>query len=186
MIVYTVETIGGQITSYEANKENLPKFLEKPVSTVFVCGKLQNTNVLYILPYRLHNMLYNGQLNITIMEKYNYLEAIKEDVLKYINENNIVVTSENRDEVEQELNDTLFTCDSVTGNASGSYTFNAWKAEEYLCHNWELLGEALTEFGCDMSYLEKGAEACDVTIRCYLLGQAISEVLDEVETEEEE
>lgn len=76
--------------------------------------------------------------------------------------------------------------DSVTGNASGSYTFNTWTAEEYLCHNWELLGEALTEFGCDMSYLEKGAEACDVTIRCYLLGQAISEVLDEIETEEEE
>lgn len=120
------------------------------------------------------------------MERYDYLEAVKEDVLNNINENNIVVTSENRDEVEQELNDTLFACDSVTGNASGSYTFDAWKAEEYLCHNWALLVEALTGFGCDMSYLERGAEACDVTIRCYLLGQAISEVLDEVEKEEEE
>lgn len=30
----------------------------------------------------------------------------KEDVLSYINENGIMVTSENRDEVEQELNDT--------------------------------------------------------------------------------
>lgn len=59
------------------------------------------------------------------MERYNYFAAVKEDVLNYINENEIVVTSENRDEVEQELNDTLFTCDSVTGNASGSYTFNA-------------------------------------------------------------
>lgn len=57
------------------------------------------------------------------MERYDYLRAIKEDVLNYINENNIVVTSENRDEVEQDLNDTLFTYDSVTGNASGSYTF---------------------------------------------------------------
>lgn len=57
------------------------------------------------------------------MEKYNYFAAVKEDVLNYINENGIVVTSKNRDEVEQELNDTLFTCDSVTGNASGSYTF---------------------------------------------------------------
>lgn len=28
------------------------------------------------------------------MERYDYLEAIKEDVLNYINENNIVVTSE--------------------------------------------------------------------------------------------
>lgn len=35
MIVYTVETIGWQITSYEANKENLPKFLEKPVKESF-------------------------------------------------------------------------------------------------------------------------------------------------------
>lgn len=120
------------------------------------------------------------------MERYDYLEAVKEDVLNYINENNIVVTSENRDEVEQELNDTLFTCDSVTGNASGSYTFSTWTAEEYLCHNLELLREALTEFGYDMSYVERGAEACDVTIRCYLLGQAISDALDGIETEEEE
>ena len=37
-----------------------------------------------------------NQLNITIMERYDYLEAVKEDVLNYINENNIVVTSENR------------------------------------------------------------------------------------------
>lgn len=96
------------------------------------------------------------------MERYDYLEAIKEDVLSYINENNIVVTSENRDEVEQDLNDTLFTCDSVTGNASGSYTFNSWEAEENLCHNWDLLSEALTEFGCNMSCLENGPEACDV------------------------
>lgn len=120
------------------------------------------------------------------MERYDYFAAVKEDVLNCINENNIVVTSENRDEVEQELNDILFTCDSVTGNASGSYTCDAWKAEEYLCHNWDLLVEALAEFGSNMSYLERGAEACDVTIRCYLLGQAISEALDEIETEEEE
>lgn len=90
----------------------------------------------------------NEQLKkITIMERYDYFAAV--------NENNIVVTSENRDEVEQDLNDTLFTYDSVTGNASGSYTFNAWTAEEYLCHNWDLLGEALTELGCDMSYIER-------------------------------
>lgn len=119
------------------------------------------------------------------MKTYDYLENVKEDVRNYIEENKIVVTSSNREEVEQELNDTLFVNDSVTGNASGSYTFSAWQAEENLCHNFELLMEALTEFGCDLSYLEKGAEACDVTIRCYLLGQAISKVLDEIEIENE-
>lgn len=89
------------------------------------------------------------------MKTYDYLENVKEDVRNYIEENKIVVTSSNREEVEQELNDTLFVNDSVTGNASGSYTFSTWQAEENLCHNFELLTEALTEFGYDLSYLEK-------------------------------
>lgn len=120
------------------------------------------------------------------MEKYNYFEAVKEDVLSYISDNDIKVTPSNRQEVEEELNDSLFINDSVTGNGSGSYFFNTWKAEEALCHNMDLLADALAEFGSDISYLEKGAEACDVTIRCYLLGSAISEALDEVEEEEPE
>ena len=114
------------------------------------------------------------------MKKYDYFESVKADVLNYIEEHEISVTVENREEVEETLNEKLFTCDSVTGNASGSYTFSTWQAEENLCHNLDLLGEALAEFGCDGSFLEKGAEACDVTIRCYLLGSAINEVLNEI------
>jgi len=121
------------------------------------------------------------------MKKYNYFEAVKDDVKQYIEDNDIIINAENRDEIEDQLNDDLFTCDSVTGNGSGSYTFSTWQAEENLCHNLDLLGEALREFGCGPEYMmEKGAEACDVTIRCYLLGQAISEVLDELEEEPEE
>ena len=119
--------------------------------------------------------------------KYNYFEAVKEDVLQYIEDNDIKVTTSNRDELEQSLYDDMFISDIVTGNASGSYTFNTWKAEENLCHNLDLLGEALEEFGSDASYLvENGAEACDVTIRCYLLSQVLSEVLDELEEDDEE
>lgn len=70
------------------------------------------------------------------MKTYDYLENVKEDVRNYIEENKIVVTSSNREEVEQELNDTLFVNDSVTGNASGSYTFSTWQAEENLCR-WQ-------------------------------------------------
>lgn len=115
------------------------------------------------------------------MERYDYLEAVKEDVKNYLEENGIKVTSENREELEEQLNEDLFTCDSVTGNGSGSYTFNTWRAEEYLCHNLDLLAEACEEFGSSMDILKDGAEACDVTIRCYLLNQAIREVLDELE-----
>ena len=120
------------------------------------------------------------------MERYNYLEQVKADVKEWINDHDITVNEDNREEVEQSLNDEFWTAGSVTGNGSGSYTFSRWQAEENLCHNMELLGEALSEFGCDGSYLEQGAEACDVTIRCYLLGQAIGEVLDEICEEQEE
>lgn len=71
--------------------------------------------------------------------------------------------------------DFMFVDDSVTGNASGSYTFNAWQAEENLCHNMDLLEEACEEFDCKPKL--DNAEWCDVTIRCYLLDDAISEVI---------
>ena len=123
------------------------------------------------------------------MATYNYRESICDDIRDYINERNIVITESNKDEKYQELYDNMFICDNVTGNASGSYTFNAWQAEEYLCHNLDLLADALAEFGCSISdILKKGAESCDVTIRCYLLGECLSEVIDEfvIEDEEEE
>lgn len=124
------------------------------------------------------------------MERYDYLEAVTSDVKDAVYEcytkEEIRERLEDRDDFEQELNDDLWIDDSVTGNASGSYYCNAWKAEEALCHNMELLGEALREFCCEADYLERGAEACDVTIRCYLLGQAISAALDEIEDELED
>ena len=118
------------------------------------------------------------------MEKYNYMEAVTNDVLDYIAENDIKVTPDNRNEIYKQLNDLLRADDSVTGNASGSYTFCRCTAEENLCHNLDLLGEACAEFGCTPEY--DNPEACDVTIRCYLLGAAISAALDEVEEEEAE
>ena len=118
---------------------------------------------------------------------YNYLEAVAEDVREYItNEIDLNEWRGDRDGLEEKLNDDLWTVDSVTGNASGSYTFSTWQAEEYLAHNWDVLEEALAEFGNTENPIEKGAEWCDVTIRCYLLGQAIAEVLDDLEEELEE
>ena len=122
------------------------------------------------------------------MERYDYLQAVKNDVIYWLNEHEDFKTEfadDNRGEIEQELYDTLFIEDSVTGNGSGSYFFNSWKAEEALCHNIELLCEACAELGVYDNILERGAEVCDVTIRCYLLPQAITLALDEL-TEEHE
>ena len=108
---------------------------------------------------------------------YNYLENIKNDILDYVKEEKDYLKGNSIDE----LYDDLFISDSITGNASGSYYCNAWKAEESLYHNMDLLKEAIEEFGGDYAEaLENSAEWCDVTIRCYLLGQALEEVKDEV------
>ncbi len=120
--------------------------------------------------------------------EYNYLEAVTADVLDYIRDNvDLEEWRGKADELAEHLNDELWICDSVTGNASGSYYCNRWKAEEALCHNWAELAEALEEFGCsDVNPFDKGAEWCDVTLRCYYLGQAIAEALEELEDELEE
>ena len=123
--------------------------------------------------------------------KYNYLEELKEDINNYLCDNYtdraLQEKLHNKDDFFEELHDDLWVDDSITGNASGSYTVNTYLAEQYICHNLDLLKEALDEFGDDYSKaLERGAEFCDVTIRCYLLDQAIAQVLDEIEEEYEE
>ena len=64
------------------------------------------------------------------METYNYLENIKQDIKEYLKE-----TNERNYEI---LYDELFLSDAVTGNASGSYTFSTYDAEQNLCHNLDL------------------------------------------------
>lgn len=119
---------------------------------------------------------------------YNYYEEVKESVINYIEENKelLLDTFEDKDELEQFLNNELFTSDSVTGNASGSFTFNRWTAQEYVTENIDLLKEACEELGTDAEtvgnwFLSEEWETMDVAIRCYVLGSAISDALEEIE-----
>lgn len=125
------------------------------------------------------------------MCNYNYLEAMVEDILEYIRNEVELSDYSDREELEEKLNDDLWVEDSVTGNASGSYTFNTWKAKEYVTDNMGLVTEMCTEFGLDSvsvaeHFLEEDWEYFDVSIRCYLLGQAIAEALDELDYDFEE
>lgn len=125
---------------------------------------------------------------------YNYLEEETNDVIEAIKERQdwngepkriYHRTTDGRECLAEWLNDELWTEDSVTGNGSGSYTFNTYTADEYLCHNYDLLEEACNEFGQDIGQaVKEGAEFCDVTIRCYLLSQAIEEAITELEKED--
>ena len=117
-------------------------------------------------------------------ETYDYEQAVKDDILEYVKDNIDFKDYDSWDDLEEYLNDELINEDSITGNSSGSYTFNTYRAEEYLCHNLDLLSEVLEEFGEDGSaLLSKGAEYCDVAIRCYLYSQCLGEVLSKIEDE---
>ena len=118
---------------------------------------------------------------------YDYREAMTEDVKHWItNEVNLADWTEDREGLEQQLNDYLWTADSVTGNGSGSYTFNRVQASLYVLDNMDLLQEAIDEFATDPAtvgdkFISEDWEWFDITIRCYLLGSIISDVLDELE-----
>lgn len=104
-------------------------------------------------------------------------DAVKEATTKYTLE---MLEPMDLDEYEEKLNNALWIDDSVTGNASGSYFFNRYEAEEAICGNLELAKEALQEFGYNnIDILDKGAEGLDVTIRCYILSSCIAEYIDE-------
>lgn len=122
---------------------------------------------------------------------YDYKEAMKEDIREYIQSEGIDIVADDRDRLESELYDTLWTTDCVTGNVSGSYSFSRRVAWEYVEGNIDLLEEACREFGIEDSevgrrFLNEDYEYFDVTIRCYLLSECLNEVLNELEHDTEE
>lgn len=128
---------------------------------------------------------------------YNYLKEMKRAIREDLNDNydhhnaliNAIVNDE-WDELEETLNEDYWTDDAVTGNASGSFTFNRWTAKEYVLDNMDLAREAFTEFGEDPTrvadyFINEEWETIDVIIRCYLLSQAVAEALEEARDEYE-
>ena len=124
------------------------------------------------------------------MEIYDYKDAVINDIKNYIKNHYTIeelkerLKPENEDKLYQELYDDMFISDEVTGNGSGSYTFSRQKAIEYITsdfeNNMELIADAFEEFGCEASQLKKGAEALDVSIRCWLLGDWLGNVMEDI------
>lgn len=111
------------------------------------------------------------------IEMYDYREAIKNDIREWLEDNDFYEPDE--------LYEELWINDSVTGNASGSYTFNSYMAQEYVCDNMDDLAGVCEEFGITNEqigekFLNGEWEWMDVTIRCYLLGECLQKVIDEV------
>lgn len=121
------------------------------------------------------------------MKERYYLEAVKEDVKNYIHEQvNLDFWKGRRGELEEELSDSLWCDDDVTGNGSGSYWGNRAKAEEVVKEHLSEVIEAVSEYDYSASefgklVLNEEWETLDVIARCHNLNWAIYEVLEEYE-----
>lgn len=139
------------------------------------------------------------------MQEYDYLENVKEDVKDYIAENPPYVrdyancikcerVSDNGDceyffedlyDLKEDLNNDLWINDSVTGNGSGSYTFNRNKAKEYILSGGLTILKDVVNEGFASSdelvkyFTDEEWESLDVTCRCFVLYAAIDEAVDE-------
>lgn len=122
-----------------------------------------------------------------------YLEQVKTDVKDYIESNDWNIDLEEYagdiEAFQEFLNETLWTNDSVTGDASGSYYCNSYKAMEEVKENLPEVMEALTEFGYNAQdignmFINEEWEKLDVIARCYFLYSAIDAVLEDMEMEE--
>lgn len=118
-------------------------------------------------------------------EFYDYEKAVKRDALealKYYDDE--IKEIEDVDDLAEFIDEHLWTDDSVTGNASGTYTVDTRKAKEYVLDNMDLLNDAINEFGGDYSeigekFLNEEWEWFDVTIRCFVLPQIEHEIAEE-------
>lgn len=123
------------------------------------------------------------------MSNYDYYAAMRQDVRNAIDEGySLDEWRGRRDELEEKLNEDLWIDDGVTGNASGSYYCNSYKAMQAVMDNMELLQEALDEFGADYAdigrrFMAGDWEYFDVSIRCYLLSSVVADVLDDIEAD---
>lgn len=116
---------------------------------------------------------------------HDYVEEMKTDIAQYIADEAEIEDGEDRDDFEQRLNDDLWTEDSVTGNGSGSYTFSGSKAHENVMGNEDYVRQMVYEWGIEAKdlvdrFLNAEWEWFDVSIRCYLLGQVLAEVIDDL------
>ena len=115
---------------------------------------------------------------VSTWDTYDYEGAVREDVEAAILESirrGDYAEFGTLEDAQDAIQDALWVDDGVTGNGSGSYTFNTLLAELYLVNNGDLYDEAIDEF--DGKY-DSSPEARDVTIRCHLLGSAIQEAME--------
>lgn len=117
------------------------------------------------------------------MEKYDYYDAVKEDVLKAIEEDDELLPREDEDatDYEERLTDALWDSEA-TGNGSFAYYYSDEEdAIAAVMTNLDLCREAYQEFEIEEDAVAFMSNICsaDVTIRCYILPSVIHDIIEE-------
>ena len=118
------------------------------------------------------------------MERYDYYDAVKEDVLKAIEEDDELLPrgDEDEEDYEERLNDALWASE-VTGNGSYAYYFSDKEdAIAAVMTNLDLCSEVYREFGIDEDAVAfmSNIRSADVAIRCYILSSVINDIIEEM------
>ena len=120
---------------------------------------------------------------------YNYREAVKSDVLNWMDENHEFGASRELEFDYDTVYDGCWADDSVTGNASGSYTFSRWTARDNFFNDTDsddyissMIEEGfISKEEVGNCIAESNWGKLDVFIRCWLLGEVVQEVIDEMD-----
>lgn len=118
-------------------------------------------------------------MTVNNLDFYDYKSEMSDELEDMIKDSDITFNGKNRGEMYEELQDLAFDRD-MTGNRTGSYWCSELKAERALLGNFDLVQDALDDFGpqvIDSPELISG-EHLDVLIREHLLPSVIDEVLD--------
>ena len=119
---------------------------------------------------------------------YSYKETVKADVREWMDDHRDDFEGLDRHDVFEVVYDSCWVADEVTGNASGSYTFSRYESrrnffedddsDEYISQMIEDGFMSAEDVGKAVS--ESNWEYLDVSIRCWLLSDCITEILDEM------
>lgn len=118
----------------------------------------------------------------------SYKEQVRADVREWIENHKEQIEGLDRHDAYEFVYESCWVDDSVTGNASGSYTFSRWEArrnffedddsEEYIDQMIE--DGFTTRESVGRAVQESQWELLDVTIRCWLLCDAVTDLIDEI------
>lgn len=113
------------------------------------------------------------------LDFYFYKLEMVDELESMLKDSDIEFDGKNRGEAFEELQDLAFDRD-LTGSRTGSYWCNEIKAERALLGNYDLVQDALDDFGMEsVDSLELiSGEHLDVLVREHLLPSVIDEVLD--------